>query len=50
MLFRRTVLSEYHAFASLFVFLFSNFLRLKMLYNNGGAWFDASTIIDNPVF
>jgi len=40
----------YNKFINLNSVRFSDFLRLKLLYDNGGAWIDASTIIVNPVF
>ena len=40
----------YKKFINLNSVRFSDFLRLKLLYDNGGAWIDASTIIIQPTF
>ena len=40
----------YKKFINLNSVRFSDFLRLKLLYDNGGAWIDASTIIIQPNF
>jgi len=40
----------YKKFINLNSVRFSDFLRLKVLYDNGGAWIDASTIIIKPNF
>jgi len=40
----------YNKFINLNSVRFSDFLRLKLLYDNGGAWIDASTIIIQPAF
>ena len=40
----------YKKFINLNSVRFSDFLRLKLLYDNGGAWIDASTILIQPNF
>jgi len=40
----------YKKFINLNSVRFSDLLRLKLLYGNGGAWIDASTIIIQPTF
>ena len=40
----------YKKFINLNSVRFSDFLRLKLLYEKGGAWIDASTIIIQPTF